>query len=107
MALDGDSSGQVQTCVAPEDNDGSCNSVICTSSDGSGARLEITLLPCSDPPGFRMVSQSQDAHFDHTFTKSETVPFAIGHNLPDVPLNVTVNHLNGGTAIGIAVSCNV
>ena len=91
-------------CGAPKSGDGTCKNVICTTADGG--QLDITLVPCNDPPGFRMVLKGNGSMlFDHTFSKSETVTLPTENG--DIPLGVTVDHLNGGRAIGIAVSCDI
>ena len=75
--------------------------MICTTETGS--QLEITVVPCSDPPGFRMVLKDDGSIlFDHTFTKDGSVP--IPTEIGDFPLDVTVVHLNGNRAIGLTVS---
>ena len=78
-----------------------CHSLLCNVSDGE--KLNLTVLECNKPAAVKLVNTySGDVKFIHTFTNSEMVDVTISGTA--VTLNVTIQHLKGGTMLGLQVS---
>ena len=80
-----------------------CHDLVCDVSNGE--RLDLTILECNQPAAARLVTRDSGGilQFNHTFTQSGIVHITVSGTA--VTLNVTIQHLKGGTKLGLQVSC--